>query len=150
LTRWSRRRDDLIKIYGRSQLNTSSFISGGAAEDLEEEVEEADDEEDGGRIQGKVVALKTRIMVVEGDDDAEVEGEEGSERAIDAEEDNDNNVLDEEEGVEYEHENMYMHTQEQDWGQTQTQAHTLGLSESIVQSTTATAPEAIAPSRQQE
>ncbi|KAF9922603.1 hypothetical protein FBU30_007272 [Linnemannia zychae] len=33
LSKWSRRRDDLIKIYGQSQLNTSSF----AEEDAEDE-----------------------------------------------------------------------------------------------------------------
>ncbi|KAG0056955.1 hypothetical protein BGZ83_002562 [Gryganskiella cystojenkinii] len=45
LSKWSKRRDDLIKIYGRSQLNTSSFIGG--SEDLEEgEEQELQQQED--------------------------------------------------------------------------------------------------------
>ncbi|KAG0307308.1 hypothetical protein BGZ98_000589 [Dissophora globulifera] len=46
LSQWSRRRDDLIKIYGRSQLNTSSFAD--HTDDLEEdpEQEELEDEQD--------------------------------------------------------------------------------------------------------
>lgn len=39
LSRWSRRRDDLIKIYGQGHLNTSSF----AEEDGPDEEDEQDD-----------------------------------------------------------------------------------------------------------
>ncbi|KAF9541026.1 hypothetical protein EC957_003554 [Mortierella hygrophila] len=42
LSRWSRRRDDLIKIYGQSNMNNSSFAE-------EDGPDEEDEQEDGGR-----------------------------------------------------------------------------------------------------
>ncbi|KAI8603481.1 hypothetical protein EDD21DRAFT_368985 [Dissophora ornata] len=42
LSQWSRRRDDLIKIYGKNNLNSSSFAEN---EDLEEEPEQEEQEE---------------------------------------------------------------------------------------------------------
>ncbi|KAF9434373.1 hypothetical protein BGZ76_008132 [Entomortierella beljakovae] len=43
LSQWSKRRDDLLKIYGRSNFNTSSFAT---YDDLEEDPEQEQEQED--------------------------------------------------------------------------------------------------------
>ncbi|KAF8982209.1 hypothetical protein BGZ46_001634 [Entomortierella lignicola] len=53
LSQWSKRRDDLIKIYGRSNLNSSSFANDDLEEEPEQEREQEQEEEEHHSNQGQ-------------------------------------------------------------------------------------------------
>ncbi|KAF9331798.1 hypothetical protein BGZ91_011976 [Linnemannia elongata] len=71
LSRWSRRRDDLIKIYGQSNMNTNSFAE-------EDGPDEEDEQEDGGS-HSVAYGYHQQGLSVEGEDEA-VEGGEQQRR----------------------------------------------------------------------
>lgn len=53
LSQWSKRRDDLIKIYGRSNLNSGSFANYDDLEEVPEQEREQEDEEVQEQSQGR-------------------------------------------------------------------------------------------------
>lgn len=71
LSRWSRRRDDLIKIYGQSNMNTNSFAE-------EDGPDEEDEQEDGGS-HSVAYGYHQQGLSVEGEDEG-VEGREQQRR----------------------------------------------------------------------